>query len=97
MYDCPVYPISKMKTQIMNPITTVENSVMKQTIEIAIRLGVLFIVIAWCLQILMPFVSLIVWAGIIAVGMHTPFLKLVDKLNGRTKLAATVFVIGGIG
>jgi predicted PurR-regulated permease PerM len=67
-----------------------------QAIEIAIRLGVVFIILAWCLQILMPFASLIVWAGIITVATHKPFLKLVDKVGGRKKLAAAIISIGGI-
>lgn len=73
-----------------------ENSAVGQAIEIAIRLGILFAIAAWSLQILMPFVSLIVWAGIIAIAVYKPFLQLVDKLNGRRKLAAAIFSIGGI-
>jgi len=64
-------------------------------VEIAIRLVLLFLILAWCLQILMPFISVVAWAGIIAVAVHKPFLKLVDKLGGRMKLAAVL--AGAIG
>jgi len=67
-----------------------------QAIEIAIRLGIIFLIIAWCLQILSPFISLIAWGAIIAIAIYTPFLKLVDKLGGRKKLAVTLIAIGSI-
>jgi len=65
-------------------------------IEIAIRLGLIFLILAWCLQILTPFVSLVAWGAILAVAIYTPFLKLVEKLGGRKKLAVTLIVVLGI-
>ena len=67
-----------------------------QAIEIAIRLGLIFLILAWCLQILTPFISIIAWAAIIAVAIYTPFLKLVEKLGGRKKLAVTLVAVIGI-
>jgi len=64
--------------------------------EIAIRLGVIFLILAWCLQILTPFIGLIAWGAIIAVAIYKPFLKLVDKLGGRKKLAVTLVAVGSI-
>jgi len=64
-----------------------------QAIEIAIRLGIVFLILAWCLQILSPFVSLVAWGGIIAVAIYKPFLKVVDKLGGRKKLAVILTAI----
>ena len=67
-----------------------------QAIEIAIRLGLIFAILAWCLQILTPFISIIVWGAIIAVALYGPFLKLVGKLGGKEKLAVTLIVVIGI-
>ena len=39
-------------------------------IEIAIRLGVIFLILAWCFKILSPFIGLVVWGGIIAVSIY---------------------------
>lgn len=72
------------------------NSSTIQAIEIAIRLGLIFLIIAWCLQILSPFVSIVAWGAIIAVAIYKPFLKLVEKLGGRKKLAVTLIVVIGI-
>jgi len=68
-----------------------KNTAIGQSIEIAIRLGVVFLIVLWCVQILMPFISLIIWGAIIAVAIYSPFLSLAEKLGGRKKLAA-VFI-----
>jgi len=65
-------------------------------IEIAIRLGVIFLILAWCLQIVTPFIGVIAWGAIIAVSIYSPFLKLVEKLGGRKKLAVTLIAVLGI-
>lgn len=69
------------------------NKPVRTAIDISINLLLLFVLIGWCLQILMPFVSLIAWAGIIAISLYTPFMKLQAYLGGRRKLALTVFTI----
>jgi predicted PurR-regulated permease PerM len=72
------------------------NSPVRMAIEIAVYLLLIFAILSWCLQILMPFVSFLAWGTIIAVAMHTPFLRLRDALGGRNKLAVLVFVVLGL-
>lgn len=79
----------------MNP-TENSKTPTAQAIEIAIRLGLIFLIISWCLQILTPFVSLVAWGAIIAVAIYKPFLALVEKLGGRRKLAVTLIAVLGI-
>ena len=62
-------------------------------IEIAIRLGIIILILSWCLLILSPFISMIAWGAIIAVAIYKPYLKLVDKLGGRKKLAVTIIML----
>ena len=80
----------------MNTPNNTNNSATTQAIEISIRLGVIFLIMAWCLQILTPFIGLVAWGAIIAVAIYKPFLKLVEKLGGRKKLAVTLIAIGSI-
>ncbi|RKZ84657.1 MAG: AI-2E family transporter [Gammaproteobacteria bacterium] len=80
----------------MNQPDQSQNTAVTQAIEIAIRLGLIFLIVAWCLQILMPFISIIVWGAIIAVAVHKPFLKLTERLGERKKLAATLISVAGI-
>lgn len=67
-----------------------------QAIEISIRLSLIFLILALCFQILSPFISLVAWGAIIAVALYKPFLKLVEKLGDRRKLAATLIAMIGI-
>ena len=80
----------------MNSSDNSNNNPTSLAIEIAIRLGVIFLILAWCLQILTPFIGLVAWGAIIAVAIYKPFLKLVDKLGGRKKLAVTLIAVGSI-
>ncbi len=79
-----------------NPVTTPAQNPVEQAIEISIRLGLLLLLAIWCLDILKPFISVILWAAVIAIAMHTPFLKLERILGGRRKLAVTVFIVGSL-
>lgn len=67
-----------------------------QAVEIAVRLGIIFLILAACIQILSPFVSLLVWAAIIAVSVFNPFLRLTAALGGRKKLAVILFSVIGV-
>jgi len=80
----------------MNSSENSHSTPTSEAIEIAIRLGLIFLILAWCLQILSPFVSVVAWGAIIAVAIYSPFLKLVDKLGGRRKLAVTLIAVLGI-
>ncbi|MCD6271413.1 MAG: AI-2E family transporter [Deltaproteobacteria bacterium] len=68
----------------------------KQAIEIAINLGLIFIILAWGLMILSPFISLIIWGAVIAIACYTPFLKLQTLLGGSKKLAVTLLALIGL-
>ncbi len=72
-------------------------SPVRQAIEIAVHLGLIFVIVLWCFRILQPFISLLAWGTIIAVSIYTPFLKLRKALGGRNKLAVTVVAVIGIG
>lgn len=73
--------------------TTPHASPVRTAIEIAVNLLLIFLLLAWCLQILKPFVSLIVWGMVIAIATYKPFLKLQSSLGGRNKLAVIVFAL----
>ena len=68
----------------------------KQAIEVAINLGLIFIVLAWSLMILKPFISLVIWGAVIAIASYTPFLKLQSVFNGSKKLAVMTFTLIGL-
>jgi predicted PurR-regulated permease PerM len=61
-----------------------------QTLETTLRIGAILLLIAWCVQILSPFLLPIIWAGIIAVALYPAFQHLVALLGGRNILAGLV-------
>ena len=65
----------------------------QNTIEAAIRLGLLFLLAAWCFQIIYPFIEPVMWGVIIAVATYPLFVKLRSALGGRIKLAAVVYTL----
>src|SRR6478735_5417013 len=56
-----------------------------------IRLGVLFLLIGWCYDILKPFVLIIVWAIVIAVAL-SPVNESIVKIFKGKKILATIFL-----
>jgi len=63
------------------------------TIEAAIRLGLLLMLAAWCFNIVTPFIVPVMWGVIIAVAIFPLFLKLKASLGGNNKLAAIVYTL----
>lgn len=61
--------------------------------DIAIRLGVLFIIAASCIQILKPFITPIIWGIIYAVAVYPAYTALNSRLGDRRKLTASVMTI----
>jgi predicted PurR-regulated permease PerM len=72
------------------------NPPIRTAIEISVYLLLIFALVALCLQIVMPFVSFLVWGIIIAVATHKPFLKLRAAVGDRKKLAGVIFVVIGL-
>lgn len=72
------------------------NTTFNQTVEIIIRLGFLFLLIAWCLQILYPFAGIIIWAIILAISTAPIYDSLNSKFGDNPKLASGIIIIGGL-
>jgi predicted PurR-regulated permease PerM len=63
-----------------------------EAVDIAIRLGLLALLIFWSWQIVAPFLTILVWSAILAVALYPLFDRLKTWLN-RPKLAATVVTL----
>ncbi len=60
--------------------------------DTTIRLFILLLIIAWCLLIMYPFVSIMLWSLILGLALYPLHKKLADKLGGKTKLASFIIV-----
>jgi predicted PurR-regulated permease PerM len=67
---------------------TLNNSVYDTTI----RLFILILIVAWCLMILYPFASIILWSLILAIAMHPLHSLMARKMGGRPKLASFLII-----
>ena len=54
-------------------------------------------VMVWSFLVIQPFLPIILWATILAIGLHPIFLWLKQVLGQRSTLAASVLAIVGIG
>jgi len=61
-----------------------------------LQITAVVLLIALCLWIIAPFVTLIVWAVIIAVAVFPAHQRLATALGGREKVSATVLVLAGL-
>jgi len=67
-------------------------------IEIAVKLGLLFLVLYISYLIAKPFIGIVIWAIIIAVALHPVITKLESRFGHRKKIifALTALVIAGL-
>jgi predicted PurR-regulated permease PerM len=80
-----------MTDQSAKPGTS-QTEAVRTAVEIAIRLGVIVLIVGWCLQIVAPFLGVVVWALIIAIASDAPFERLCVLLGGRRGVAAALAV-----
>jgi predicted PurR-regulated permease PerM len=67
------------------------------TIDIAIRLGLLFIVVFLCYTVISPFLTIVIWGAIMAVTLYPVHQWMAQKLfAGRGGIASTVIVLLGL-
>src|SRR6478735_3261089 len=64
-------------------------------LEVLIRAGLIFVLVWLCFQVFAPFLTLMVWALILAVAMYPLHQWLARKMGGKQGLAATVIGIAG--
>jgi len=60
--------------------------------DTTIRMFILLLIIGWCLAIMVPFVSIVLWSFILALAIHPLHKSLAKKMGGRPKLASFLIV-----
>ena len=63
------------------------------TIEAAVKLGLLLLLVYWCFSIIRPFQIPVLWGVIIAVAVYPLFIRLKAALGGRNKLASVLYTL----
>jgi predicted PurR-regulated permease PerM len=67
------------------------NKSISTSVEVSIRLIFLFILIGWCISLLIPFVTIVLWAVIIAVSID-PLFDWFNRLLGNSPTKAAILI-----
>lgn len=77
------------------PDTELEQRLASQLLDALIRAGLILALALLCLQIFSPFLTLMVWALILAITLYPMHQSLAARMRGKQGLAATVLVLLG--
>jgi predicted PurR-regulated permease PerM len=61
-----------------------------------IQIAAVTLLVFWCFTIIAPFLSMVMWALIIAVALYPLHQSLSARMGNRQKLSATIFVLVGL-
>jgi predicted PurR-regulated permease PerM len=78
------------------PDQELEQRLASLVLDVLIRAGLLLAMTILCYQVLSPFLTLMVWALILAVTLYPLHQSLASKIGGKQGLAATLLVVVGI-
>ncbi|MEZ4332760.1 MAG: AI-2E family transporter [Myxococcota bacterium] len=76
-----------------SPTRGTSPQLIRSAVEVAIRLGAIALLVGWCLVIIAPFLGVVAWALIIAIGVEEAFEAIARRLGGRRLLTA-ILVVG---
>ena len=65
-------------------------------LEVLIRAGLILTMVLLCYRVFSPFLTLMVWALILAVTLYPLHQSLANRIGGRQGLAATLLVVVGL-
>jgi predicted PurR-regulated permease PerM len=68
----------------------------RKLLDVFIRAGLVFVLVALCYKIFSPFLSLMSWALILAVTLYPAHRMLAHRLGGKQGLAATLIALAGV-
>ena len=83
--NIPSQPDQELEQRLASPL-----------LDILIRAGLILVMAMLCYQVLSPFLTLMVWALILAVTLYPLHQSLASKIGGKQGLAATLLVVVGI-
>jgi len=61
--------------------------------DVTIRMFFLILIVAWCLMIMLPFASIILWSVILTLALHPLHNMLSKKMGGSPKLASVIIIL----
>lgn len=68
----------------------------QRSIDLFIRLAAISALAVWCFLVVRPFLDIMFWAAILAIGLHPVYLCLRKRLGERSLPAAAILLLLGI-
>lgn len=62
-------------------------------IDTILRIVILFLLIAWCVGIILPFLETVIWGALIAVALHPFFARVKRWMGNRNMLAGVLLTL----
>jgi predicted PurR-regulated permease PerM len=78
------------------PDSYLEQRLASRLVEVFVRIGLVLALVLLCYRAVSPFLTLLLWALILAVALYPLHQFVAGKIGGRQGLAATLIVILGI-
>jgi predicted PurR-regulated permease PerM len=75
------------------PNTRSRDQLLATWIELAIRLGVLALLLYWSFVLVQPFITIAIWSVVLTVALYPVYQWIVDRLGGRRRLAAALLTL----
>ena len=72
------------------------NDAVHYAIEITIRLGILFLLIAWCFRLVYPFADIVLWGMILAIAAAPLYNSINKRLGDKPKWSAFIIILLGL-
>jgi predicted PurR-regulated permease PerM len=70
-----------------------EKDYLGKSLDVAIRLSLIALILLSSFRIFGPFLPTLVWGSVVAVALYPVFLKLQSWVGGKTRLAGTLFIV----
>ena len=80
----------------LNPDSGLDGQKTTPLLDVLIRAGLIFALATLCYRIFSPFLTLTVWAVILAVTMYPLHQRVAHRMGGKQGLASTVIVLIGV-
>ena len=83
-------------SQPWHPDYAFDTRALSRLLDVLIRAGLIGVLAVLCYLVIAPFLTLIVWAIILAVTLYPLHRSLARSIGGKKGLAATIVVLGGL-
>ncbi|HSX85163.1 MAG TPA: AI-2E family transporter [Cellvibrio sp.] len=75
---------------------TLQKLLSRRLLDVLIQAGLIVVLVSFCYKIFAPFMTLMLWALILAVTLYPMQQRLASKMNNKQGLASTILVLLGV-